>query len=446
MTESTDPRLARFLAGQPLECDCGRSHRIRTGRVSVGRGQIDLIADLLPREIGKRATIALLADVDTEAAAARRVVDRLRAAGYSGLRELVLPAQPHGDDLTLDTIDRQLATTVDLMVAVGSGTISDLGKAFAAARQIPLVTCGTAASMNGYTSPIVALTVKGLKRTLPTIPPHTLVLDTDVLAAAPARLTRAGFGDLVSKPVSGADWCLSAWFGIDPVCHAALSIADEAVVAARAVAAAIGRCEPAAVETLGVALVVSGFAMDVAGASSPASGGEHLISHYIDVSAAAWKHEPFLHGEQVAVGTLVSVDLYERLRHLMPIASDPPPDDELEPHLRTLHAHLSTEALAALLQQALAKATRAPGRAARRAQLAARWRELWTTLDAQLAGGAALRDDLELAGVPTRFAQIGIDEPRARHVVRYARHMRDRYTVLDLAADLGLAADEVIRW
>ena len=36
------------------------------------------------------------------------------------------------------------------------------------------------------------------------------------------------------------------------------------------------------------------------------------------------------------------------------------------------------------------------------------------------------------------LAAIGVDRARGAHVLRTARHIRDRYTVLDLAADLGV--------
>ena len=439
------------LLRAPIEgCACGRVHRPATGRVEMGPGLVDSMADLLPSDLSRHASLLVLADPETEAAAGRRVIDRLRAAGYV-IAEVILPPHPHADDMTVasvrDTAAAAGASIPDAVVAVGAGTISDIGKALAFDWQRPLVTVGTAASMNGYTSSIVALTVRGLKRTLPSRPPRVLVLDTDVLAAAPARMTRAGFGDLLSKPASGADWVLSHWLGFDPLCPTALSMADQAVTTARTCASGIGRSDRDAVGTLAAALVVSGFAMDVAGMSSPASGGEHLISHYLDISARGWQREPWLHGEQVAVGTALSLALYTRLRALGPPESTTlTPVDEDDDTVRRLHAHLEANALAELVQQAAAKRERSPDRALRRALYAARWDELWATLDTQLSTSAGLAGDLELAGVNTRFAGIAVDERQARHTARYARHMRNRYTVLDLAADLGLAADEVILW
>jgi glycerol-1-phosphate dehydrogenase [NAD(P)+] len=439
------------LLRAPIEgCACGRVHQPATGRVEIGPGLVDSMADLLPIDLSRHASLLVLADPDTEAAAGHRIIQRLRAAGYL-IADAILPPHPHADDMTVASVrDATVAageSIPDAVVAVGAGTISDIGKALAFEWQRPLVTVGTAASMNGYTSSIVALTVRGLKRTLPSKPPRVLVLDTDILAAAPTRMTRAGFGDLMSKPVSSADWVLSHWLGFDPLCPTALSMADQAVATARACAAGIRRADRDAVGTLAAALVVSGFAMDVAGVSSPASGGEHLVSHYLDMSARGWQREPWLHGEQVAVGTALSLALYARLRALgAPESTARTPFDEDDDTVRRLHSHLEADALTELVQQAAAKRERSPDRARRRRLYTARWSELWATLDTQLATSAGLAGDLELAGVNTRFAGIAVAEWQARHTARYARHLRNRYTVLDLAADLGLAADEVIAW
>jgi len=105
--------------------------------------------------------------------------------------------------------------------------------------------------------------------------------------------------------------------------------------------------------------------------------------------------------------------------------------------LAELHSHLSPPALAALLEAARAKAARVPGRAGRVEILSRSWNETWTRLDGQLRGCDGLASDLSMAGVPMTFGQIDVPRKMAARLIRVARHMRNRYTVLDLAADLG---------
>lgn len=429
--------MKHWLEEAVRDCPCGRVHASPVAHVEISRGATDVLPGIVSAGAPGPGSLVLLADPDTWDAAGSRAAALLRSDGAK-VHELLCTSAPHADDVTLAGLENRLPRDVRGLVAVGAGTINDLGKALAAKAGAPLVTLGTAASMNGYASSIVALTERGLKKTLPAQPARALVLDLEVIAAAPQRLNSAGFGDLMSKPVSSADWLLSREFFGTPVCPTALSMADDAVLRARALAEGIGRSEPDALATLTEALVLSGLSMSYAGASSPASGGEHLISHYLDISEKGWGRIPRLHGEQVAVGTLVSLRLYGALRSGGPARAEgalPPEEDD--DALRALHAHLEEAALDELLTEAGAKRALVPPRAERRALLLSRWDEIWGRLDTQLAGSASLVRDLELAGAPAAPEEIGLDPVRLRDTVLRARHMRRRYTVLDLAADLG---------
>ena len=429
--------ITRWLAGPPTDCPCGREHQLGLREILLGPGALDRVGDILPRPEARAGPLLLLADRDTYEAAGARAGAVLRSSGQQ-VRETVLGLKPHADDRALAELRPALSCNPSRIVAVGSGTINDLGKALAAEAGIPLLTVGTAASMNGYTSSIAAITVSGLKMTLQVRPADILVLDMGVIAAAPARLNRAGFGDLMSKPVSSADWLLSQSFFPGSACPTALAAADEAVGKTRARAREIGLADPDALAALTEGLVLSGISMSLAGASSPASGAEHLISHYLDISASGWRREPRLHGEQVAVGTMVSLAVYGRLRAAgAPGAGLEIPPEESPEMLAELHSHLSPPALAALLEAARAKAARVPGRAGRVEILSRSWNETWTRLDGQLRGCDGLASDLSMAGVPMTFGQIDVPRKMAARLIRVARHMRNRYTVLDLAADLG---------
>src|SRR5690606_21761193 len=59
-------------------------------------------------------------------------------------------------------------------------------------------------------------------------------------------------------------------------------------------------------------LILSGLGTAIVGSSAPASQGEHLVSHYIDMLAPQ-PRPPVFHGEQVAVTTLSLARLQEDL-------------------------------------------------------------------------------------------------------------------------------------
>jgi glycerol-1-phosphate dehydrogenase [NAD(P)+] len=234
----------------------------------------------------------------------------------------------------------------------------------------------------------------------------------------------------------------------EPLCPTALAVADEAVGRVRAVAPGLARREPAALATLAEGLLLSGIAMALAGTSAPASGGEHLVSHYLDMSEAGWGRAPFLHGEQVGVGTCAALALYARILAVAgrPDPAGPAPVEPPGAAFDALHAHLGAAARQEVLREAEAKRDRVPDRAARLDRLARGWETLALRLSAQLAPGRALADDLAAAGAPRRFSEIDVPRARAAHALRAARHLRRRYTVLDLSSDLARLdrwADEI---
>src|SRR5262249_61220439 len=98
-----------------------------------------------------------------------------------------------------------------------------------------------------------------------------VIVDLDSVHAAPARLVRAGIGDVVSNLSAIADWELA-------VAHAGERIDGLAVTLARTAAEAVLH-QPGTIASdefltvLAEALILSGVAMTGAGPSRPASGG-----------------------------------------------------------------------------------------------------------------------------------------------------------------------------
>ena len=67
--------------------------------------------------------------------------------------------------------------------------------------------------------------------------------------------------------------------------------------------------KPEALEALFHGLLLTGAAMTMAETSSPASGGEHLISHTLDMMSFIDGKPHDLHGRQVGVGTILTADI-----------------------------------------------------------------------------------------------------------------------------------------
>lgn len=424
------------LAGT-APCACGRCRPIATGRVVRTRA----LADAVAAELDGRPA-AVVGDPATLAACGTALGEGLEARGID-VEVVDLGPAPHADDDTARRVEAGLAPSPRVPVAVGSGTVNDLVKLAASRLGRRYRAVATAPSMNGYTSAVAAITVDGVKRTLPAAPPVAVLADPDVLAASPVRLAVSGLADLLSKPVSTADWRLAHVLWDEPFCATPASLAHDAVARAAAVADAVPSGDSEARLRLFDALVVSGMSMAVAGTSSPASGGEHLVSHFLDMTAAFERggpRQPALHGEQVGVATATTTRLFRRLLACPtpPDSSRPAPDvDTVRERIEALD-DLPRDLRERLIAEGSAKLRRLGSPTARRARIVERWERVRSALANDLDAAVGLARVLPRIGAPVTADAIGVDDAIYERAVRAARWVRDRYTVLDVADDLGI--------
>lgn len=378
--------------------------------------------------LGLERHLAVISDANTHAALGRRVERAL--AGRFVVQSIVLGREPRADT---DTVRRLLATLdprTDAIVAVGSGTINDLSKMVAFERNCPQVVFATAPSMNGYTSLSASITTDGMKRSYRTRTPLGVFCDLRVLAAAPARTIRAGLGDSACRSTAQADWLLSHLLLDRPYREApfALLAEDERGLFAQTDALLAG--DLGAMRHLVRTLVLSGFGMTICNGSFPASQGEHLLSHYIEMMRPPGVPLA-LHGEQISVCTVAMSRLQAQL-----LASDAPP--RLRPtavdraEVIRHFGELIGEGCWRELEQKRFDAARTEELNAR---LAARWDEMRARIAAVTIAPATLVERLAAAGAPLEPRDLGWPDSLFQSALRHAREIRNRYTFLDLACD-----------
>jgi glycerol-1-phosphate dehydrogenase [NAD(P)+] len=226
------------------------------------------------------------------------------------VRTVLAERGPHGVVLDEATVaaGTDAARGASLLVSVGSGTVTDLAKTAAAELDVPVVVVQTAASVNGYSDSLSVLVRNGAKRTTPSVWPSALVIDHDVLRAAPDRLTRSGVGDATAAWTGPADWYLACALGLDRGFDGA-ALAPVLTVAEGLLTADPGT--PEALTALVDTLTLGGLAIGATGTTACLSGVEHLISHLLDMAAMAEDAEHDLHGTQVGVGAVVAAALWE---------------------------------------------------------------------------------------------------------------------------------------
>ncbi len=333
-------------------------------------------------------------------------------------------------------------TEMDALVAVGAGTICDLAKAAGDELKRPVVLYPTAASMNGYTSSITALKVRGLKRTLPCTPATGIFANPEHVATAPQRMTAAGVADFLSKCSSSTDWRASNLLldvPFDPRSREFFAGIQEKLIAD---APRIGRGEPEAIAVVLEALLLSGFSMVIAGSSAPASGGEHLISHYLDMKSALYDMPHDLHGAQVGVATVYCLNLWERILALQPEEIDvddllamQPPDTQVRAWIRE---DWGAEVGAEVLRQWEAKKMDAATLRRFLERVRARLEQMRQELPQDMLPATLVAEVISECGGPVEPEKLDAPIAEYRNALSRARYIRDRFTVLDLAEDLAL--------
>jgi len=427
------------LFGKTFECTCGRTHTIVPGEVVYADDALAQLPAVCARVTDGR-NVAMLMDARTRAAAGAAAAETLSGAGWNVTVLLVddpAGGSPVCDDHTMDALAPRLGAP-ELVVPVGGGVMNDLGKWIAMDRDLPYVAVATAASMNGYASSNIAPTVDGVKRLVYGRAPQAIVASPAVLLDAPYRLTASGLGDVLAKSVSSADWYLNHLLFGDYYCRRSVGLIAEIESLYFDRPEDLRDGKPAAMEALFAALLLTGVAMTMAETSSPASGGEHLIGHSLDMMSSLDGAGHDLHGRQVGIGTVLASELYRRVLAVESPAFVAPVEAVDRAFWGPLADVVEAEYVQKIprLHQAVEKLS-----------AGSTWDEIRSALSAMVRTPESIRDCLVRAGAACRAADIGCSRERLTCALIHGRQMRPRFTVLDLAALLGLlpaAAGEIV--
>ncbi|MDR2404062.1 MAG: sn-glycerol-1-phosphate dehydrogenase [Spirochaetaceae bacterium] len=420
------------------------------------------IPDLLSRYYDPGA-LCLIADENTDEAAGKKVMEVLLEGGIRMVPPILFPGNPrlHADYRHIGTITGHIRVLRDfrhiLPVAIGGGTINDLVKRAASELELPYLCVPTAASVDGYTSYGAALLAEGYKQTFPCSAPRVVAADTEILQKAPAYLSSSGFGDLAGKLIAGTDWIIAERAGslgapgTEPIDSLAWSMTQTGLQETLRRSVDAVRGDGDGINTLFTALSLTGFAMQHLRSSRPVSGCEHLWSHVWEMEDLSVGGVPVTHGHKVAMGTLAATAFTELV-----FASAEPPRPapcwrrpspaERETEVRLAFGYIpltengsgESPLQRAVIKTALEKLTD-QGAAEK---LAEGLRDTWKTLrEAVLERLLPYKKLVELfrpGGCPLSPGVINLSRTDVIAAARRAQMIRNRYTVLDLAWDLGI--------
>ena len=430
------------LLDTTFDCECGRSHKVPIKSIIYAEDAIERLPEVLGSLVSGRR-IVLVADKRTRAIAGERAKEALEQTGFSVL-DIIIPDTNHGGPVCDDTTHawlNDLMPPADIALAVGSGVVNDLTKWSAFDKDIPYAVFATAATMNGFTAANVAPTIKGIKTLIRALAPLAVFAIPSIIVEAPFELTASGLGDTIAKPVSTADWKFNHLFCGESFCRYCSEIINSLEPYYLDRPGDIRDRRPAAIEALFNALLYSGIAMTVIGTSAPASGGEHLFSHTLDMMSSMDGVEHDLHGRQVGLGTIFASALYERILKIEKPTCHPYSGYIDETFWGPLAGNVRKEYEQKIPMLRTISEKLADGKT---------WDSFLATVAAQVHSPEQIKNCLKTAGAAHTFADIGSSRERLLAAALHMHEIRKRPTIIDLAWILGImpgVAGEIIdRW
>lgn len=213
--------------------------------------------------------------------------------------------------IEMEKASMEFASSIELkneiVMGIGGGRAIDVAKYSAFLAKKKWIAFPTVLSHDGIVSSRAVLEDNGVKTSLPAEEPAAIIADMSIIKVAPYRWLAAGCGDVISNISAVEDWRLAGREGKEKYQEL---IAELALIPYRSVsthAEEIKHVNEHGLNVLLWSLICSGFAMNIHGSSRPCSGSEHNFSHALD---SILGRNAALHGEQVALGTIISTYLH----------------------------------------------------------------------------------------------------------------------------------------
>ncbi len=296
--------IQELLKGK--ECECGKKHTCEMEYCYIEENACKRLTDLCK----KYKKILIVADENTFKASGEAVVSAVEKpyeiVMFSG-KTILIP-----NEEAIATVQEKLGDS-DLIIGIGSGVIQDLCKYVSFDNNLPYFIVATAPSMDGYASTGAAMILGGMKVTVSARVPKAIIADTNVLANAPQEMIKAGYGDIVGKYSSLNDWKLSKVVNGEYFCQYIYDVVMEMLETTLKLSSGLLKKDKESVKALMEAIVGVGIAMAFIGNSRPASGSEHHLSHFFEITGIVFNEEYFCHGLDVAYSTIITAKIREQL-------------------------------------------------------------------------------------------------------------------------------------
>lgn len=405
--------INRLLQG--IDCACGKKHTCDIKSVYIEKNAATRLTDLCCD--AKR--ILLVADENTLSAAGEGTIAALHD---KQLTKVVFPGSTIlvPNETAIAAVQAAIEG-IDLMIGIGSGVIQDLCKYVSFTCHVPYIIVATAPSMDGYASNGAAMITGGMKVTYPAGLPVAIIADTEVIRNAPIEMLKAGYGDIIGKFSALNDWKLSHLINGEYFCQYIYDLTYGQIQKTLSLADGILKRKEESINALMEALVTIGILMSFAGSSRPASGSEHHLSHFFEITGILDGTPYFPHGIDVAYSTVITAKLREKLlSRPFPSAIYRTPPDAYAKIMTQIYRSAADGCMA--LQEKARNYTTDRVYPQKEGGIRA--------ILAEMPTADEIVQMLSLAGLDmTDFYQLYGNE-KIKNAILYAKDLKDRYTVL----------------
>ena len=414
-------------------CPCGKKHTFVTEIVEIESGLTARMGKILA-DANFPKKVLLVSDQNAMTAAAG-TAESIEAAGFE-VKKLVY------QNMTYARIEQvrevtALCADVDGIIAVGTGSINDICRVVSFQEKKQFCIIATAPSMDGFASDTAPIVENNFKNSYFVEQPRIILADTKVLAKSPLELKAAGFGDMVAKYIGIADWQIANLLIDEYYCPAVADITMQGVKKVVDLADKVNSEDEVAAGNIMEGLILSGLGMKLAKSSRPASGAEHVVSHYWECYKLARNIWPEFHGKKVGVASVLINRIYrniaDRVEDVNPTADNPDWDLIRAQFDETQHADLMKVNTPSIMDKVDP------------ARLKAIWPEIRRIIREVLPTDEEMMRMMTAAGAPTEPADVHVDEELLVKGLRYHSYMRYRILLTRLLPMLGLDVMDFVK-
>ena len=412
------------------QCECGKYHTCDIDYVFVERGAAKHLSEICK----EYHQILIVADENTYAAAGEIALQNIKGKTiykkiFSG-KEILVP-----NEAAIKAITDNLGNP-EIIIGIGSGVIQDLCKYVSFHSNVPYIIVATAPSMDGYASNGAAMITGGMKVTYPAGLPLAIIGDVDVLKNAPIEMIKAGYGDIIGKFSALNDWKLSHLINGEYFCDYIYNSTYAQIKSTLNLAEGILKREENSIKTLMEALVINGIMMSFAGSSRPASGSEHHLSHFFEITGILNHEEYFPHGIDVAYSTVVTSEIREKL------LSQPFKDKIYRPKAAAYHGKMQ-EIYKSAADSCINLQNKIGNYITDRSAIYIEKESEIKNILAEAPGAGEIKEFLSLADMDIKEFYSLYNKKKINDAILYAKDLKDRYTVLWINYDYFGDAENV---